>query len=93
MSFSFTLYAPLSVVAYRDEIVPFILTLFKEHSLTVVCHEAHINIECVNFKVDRSSPSGGCLQKQALNHLKLLWSKALVVSVKEQAGLNLSGMG
>jgi len=41
---------------------------------------------------DGGRPSGVGLQEQVSNHLKLLWSRALVVSVKEKAGLNLSGM-
>ena len=30
-------------------------------------------------------PLGAALQEEATNHLKLLWSKAMVVSVKEKA--------
>ena len=30
-------------------------------------------------------PLGAALQEEAPNHLKLLWSKAMVVSVKEKA--------
>jgi hypothetical protein len=59
---------------------------------TVVRHEAHFKIDCVNYMEDGGRPSGVGLQEQASNHLKLLRSRALVVSVKEKAGLNLSGM-
>ena len=34
---------------------------------------------------DGGGPLGAGLQEQASNHLKLLWSKAMVVSVKEKA--------
>jgi len=34
-----------------------------------------------NCTKDEGGPLGAGLQKQASNHLKLLWSKALVVSV------------
>jgi hypothetical protein len=33
------------------------------------------------------------LQDRVPNHLKLLWSKATVVSVQEKAGLSRSGVG
>jgi len=33
----------------------------------------------------RDWPLGAALQEEASNHLKLLWSKAMVVSVKEKA--------
>ena len=38
-----------------------------------------------NCTKDEGGPLGAGLQEQASNHLKLLWSKALVVSVKEKA--------
>ena len=34
---------------------------------------------------DEGRPLGAGLQEQASNHLKLLWSKAMVVSIKEKA--------
>jgi hypothetical protein len=34
---------------------------------------------------DRGRPPGAALQEEASNHLKLLWSKAMVVSIKEKA--------
>jgi hypothetical protein len=34
---------------------------------------------------DEGRPLGAGLQEQASNHLKLLWSKATVVSVEEKA--------
>jgi hypothetical protein len=34
---------------------------------------------------DKGRPLGAGLQEQASNHLKLLWSKATVVSVEEKA--------
>jgi hypothetical protein len=34
---------------------------------------------------DEGRPLGAGLQEQASNHLKLLWSRARVVSVKEKA--------
>jgi hypothetical protein len=34
---------------------------------------------------DEGGPLGAGLQEQASNHLKLLWSRAMVVSVKEKA--------
>ena len=36
-------------------------------------------------QVMRVWPLGAALQEEASNHLKLLWSKAMVVSVKEKA--------
>ena len=56
-----------------------------------MCHEAHFKIECVNCTEDGGGPPGVGLQEQASNRLKLLGLRALVVSVKEKAGLNLSG--
>ncbi len=44
--------------------------------LTTVCHEAAREM--------RVWPLEACLQEQASNHLKLLWSKAMVVGVKEK---------
>jgi len=38
-----------------------------------------------NCTRDEGRPLGAGLQEQASNHLKLLWSKALVVSVEEKA--------
>ena len=38
-----------------------------------------------NCARDEGRPLGAGLQEQASNHLKLLWSKAMVVSVKEKA--------
>ena len=38
---------------------------------------------------DEGGPLGAGLQEQASNHLKLLWSKAMVVSVKEKSQLRL----
>jgi hypothetical protein len=35
---------------------------------------------------DEGRPLGAGLQEQASNHLKLHWSRAIVVSVKEKAG-------
>ena len=35
---------------------------------------------------DEGWPLGAAIQVEASNHLKLLWSKAMVVSVKEKAG-------
>ena len=38
-----------------------------------------------NCTRDEGRPLGAGLQEQASNHLKLLWSKAMVVSVKEKS--------
>ena len=38
-----------------------------------------------NCTEDEGRPLGAGLQEQASNRLKLLWSKAMVVSVKEKA--------
>jgi len=38
-----------------------------------------------NCPRDEGRPLGAGFQEQASNHLKLLWSKALVVSVEEKA--------
>jgi hypothetical protein len=37
---------------------------------------------------DGGRPSGAALQEEASNHLKLLWSKAMVVSVEEKVPLD-----
>jgi len=34
---------------------------------------------------DEGGPLGAAIQAEASNHLKLLWTKAMVVSVKEKA--------
>ena len=41
--------------------------------------------------IDEGRPLGADLQELASNHLKLLWSNARVVSVKEKAPLKVSG--
>ena len=38
-----------------------------------------------NCTKDEGGPLGAGLQEQASNHLKLLWSKAMVVSVEEKS--------
>jgi hypothetical protein len=38
-----------------------------------------------NCTRDEGRPLGAAVQAEASNHLKLLWSKAMVVSVKEKA--------
>jgi len=38
-----------------------------------------------NCAEDEGGPLGAGLQEQASNHLKLLWSKATVVSVEEKS--------
>jgi hypothetical protein len=38
-----------------------------------------------NCTRDEGRPLGAGLQEQASNHLKLLWSKAMVVSIKEKS--------
>ena len=38
-----------------------------------------------NCAGDEGRPLGAGLQEQASNHLKLLWSKAMVVSVEEKS--------
>jgi hypothetical protein len=38
-----------------------------------------------NCARDEGGPLGAGLQEQASNHLKLLWPKAMVVSVKEKS--------
>jgi len=40
---------------------------------------------------DEGRPLGAAMQVEAPNHLKLLWSKAMVVSVKEKVLLKGSG--
>ena len=42
-----------------------------------------------NCTRDEGRPLGAGLQEQASNHLKLLWSKAMVVSVEEKSRLRL----
>ena len=37
---------------------------------------------------DGGGPSGAALQEEASNHLKLLWSRAMVVSVEEKVLLD-----
>ena len=37
---------------------------------------------------DGGRPSGAALQEEASNHLKLLWSRAMVVSVEEKVPLD-----
>ena len=41
------------------------------------------NVPCCTR--DEGGPLGAAMQVEASNHLKLLWSKAMVVSVKEKA--------
>ena len=38
-----------------------------------------------NCTTDEGGPLGTGLQEQVSNHLKLLWSKAMVVSIKEKS--------
>ena len=52
----------------------------------IVRHECtccHISVR--NCTKDEGRPLGAGLQEQASNHLKLLWSKARVVSVEEKS--------
>jgi hypothetical protein len=44
-----------------------------------------------NCERDEGRPLEAGLQEQASNHLKLLWSRARVVSVKEKACQDMSG--
>jgi len=46
-------------------------------------HERSITVR--NCTKDEGRPFGAGLQEPAPNHLKLLWSKAMVVSVEEKA--------
>ena len=46
----------------------------KPHRMQLCCTE------------DESRSLGTAMQVEVLNHLKLLWTKAMVVSVKEKAG-------
>ena len=46
-------------------------------------HERTLYKVCVTAQEMRVWPLGVGLQEQASNHLKLLWSKAMVVSVGE----------
>ena len=45
--------------------------------------------ETINCVRDEGSPLGAGLQEQASNHLKLLWLRARVVSVKEKSWLRI----
>ena len=42
-----------------------------------------------SYMEDEGRPLGAAMQVEASNHLKLLWTKAMVVSVKEKARLDL----
>ena len=53
-----------------------------------VCHERTASDGDAELAEDEGRPLEAGLQEQASNHLKLLWSKAMVVSVKEKAGLD-----
>lgn len=46
-----------------------------------------------NYIRDGSRPSEAALQEEASNHSKLLWSKAMVVSVREKVSYKISGTG
>jgi len=46
-----------------------------------------------NCTKDEERPLGAGLQEQASNHLKLLWSRARVVSVKEKSWLRIMAGG
>jgi hypothetical protein len=46
----------------------------------VVRHEG----EKLNYMEDEGRSLGAAIQVEASNHLKLLWTKAMVVSVKEK---------
>jgi hypothetical protein len=59
--------------------------LFRQ-SRYVVRQEHLFDIEATcNCAKDEGRPLGAGLQEQASNHLKLLWSRARVVSVKEKS--------
>jgi hypothetical protein len=45
----------------------------------------YYNTEVRNCARDEGRPLGAGLQEQAPNHLKLLWSKAMLVSGKEKS--------
>jgi hypothetical protein len=44
-----------------------------------------------NYIRDGSSPSEAALQEEVSNHSKLLWTKAMVVSVREKVSNKASG--
>ena len=46
-----------------------------------------------NCVKDEGGPLGAGLQEQASNHLKLLWSRARVVSIKEKSWLRIMAGG
>ena len=46
---------------------------------------AFLHIGMRNCARDEGRPLGAGLQEQVSNHLKLLWAKAIVVSVEEKA--------
>ena len=51
---------------------------------------AHLFLDGVrNCARDEGRPLGAGLQERASNHLKLLWSRARVVSVKEESWLRI----
>ena len=56
---------------------------------TYVRHERILYRERVTAQEMRVWPLEAGLQEQASNHLKLLWSKAMVVSVKEKSRLKI----
>jgi len=54
----------------------------------IVCHEGGTVYRSTDQPCctrDEGGPLGAAVQAEAPNHLKLLWSKAMVVSVKEKA--------
>jgi hypothetical protein len=56
-----------------------------------VCHEHDRSQQAVgvrNCLTDEGGPLGTGLQERVPNHLKLLWSKAMVVSVEEKVPLD-----
>ena len=55
-------------------------------------HLFDIEATC-NCARDEGRPLGAGLQEQASNHLKLLWSRARVVSVKEKSWLRIMAGG
>jgi len=58
-----------------------------------ICYEVRqehlFDKETINCVRDEGSPLGAGLQEQASNHLKLLWLRARVVSVKEKSWLRI----
>ena len=50
------------------------------------------SFQCRNFGRDGGGPSGAALQGEASNHPELLRSRAVVVSVREKASKEASGM-